>query len=110
EALTGLAVTDARAAAAAARALRERGAGQVVITLGSQGAVALLDDTITQIPAIPVTSVDATAAGDAFTAGLSVSLARGESPQRALAYATAAGALTTTRVGAQPALPWRHEV
>jgi ribokinase len=108
--LTGVSVTDAESALVAAQALRARGGNNVVVTLGSQGAVALLDGVPKRVPAIRVTSIDATAAGDAFTAGLAVSLARGDSPERALSYATAAGALTTTRAGAQPALPLRRDV
>ena len=62
------------------------------------------------MPAFAVRAIDSVAAGDAFTAGLAVELARGRPPARALRFASAAGALTTTRAGAQPALPIAAEV
>lgn len=62
--------------------------------------------------AIPprVTAVDSTGAGDTFTAALTLALVEGRAPGEALAFACAAGALTTTRHGAQPSLPFRADV
>ena len=57
-----------------------------------------------------VDAIDATGAGDTFTAALTVALVEGQSPQEALEFACAAGAVATTRMGAQPSLPQRHEV
>jgi ribokinase len=57
-----------------------------------------------------VDAVDATGAGDTFTAALTVALVEGQSPQDALRFACAAGAAATTRMGAQPALPHREEL
>jgi ribokinase len=57
-----------------------------------------------------VTAVDGTAAGDAFTACLLVSLLERMEPQDALERACAAGALAASRFGAQPSLPTAAEV
>jgi ribokinase len=59
---------------------------------------------------IPVASVDATGAGDAFMAAFAVSLAETGSLETALRFANSAAALKTTKPGAQPGLPTRAEV
>jgi len=58
----------------------------------------------------PVTAVDATGAGDAFTAALTVALVEGQEYQAALEFACAAGAAAVTKAGAQPSLPFRADV
>ena len=58
----------------------------------------------------PVDAVDGTAAGDAFTACLVVSLLEGRPREQALRRACAAGALAASRFGAQPSLPTADEV
>ena len=81
------------------------------LTLGAEGAV-LLDDGEEVARAHPpkVEAVDGTAAGDAFTACLVVSLLEGRDRQQALERACAAGALAASRPGAQPSLPIAGEV
>jgi ribokinase len=54
--------------------------------------------------------IDGTAAGDAFTACLLVSLLEGREREDALRRACAAGALAASRFGAQPSLPTADEV
>ena len=88
-----------------AKVLQERGPTSVVVTLGDQGAVAVTSAGTFDVEPFSVEAIDTTAAGDAFSAGLAVGLARGMKPIDALRYASAAGALTTTRPGAQPSLP-----
>jgi ribokinase len=85
--------------------------GLVAVTLGAEGAV-LLDDgeEIARAAPPPVDAVDGTAAGDAFTASLLVSLLDGSEPQESLERACAAGALAASRPGAQPSLPTADEV
>jgi ribokinase len=76
------------------------------VTLGAEGAV-LLEDGREVARARPprVDAVDGTAAGDAFTACLVVSLLEGREQAEALHRACAAGALAASRLGAQPSLP-----
>ena len=57
-----------------------------------------------------VDAVDGTAAGDAFTACLLVSLLEGRPRDEALRRACAAGAIAASRSGAQPSLPTAAEV
>lgn len=82
---------------------------QVVLTLGAQGAVWSGEEE-GHLPAFAVRAVDTTAAGDAFAGALAVALAEGMRMRVALRFASAAGALATTRPGAQPSLPFRSEV
>jgi len=83
----------------------------LALTLGAEGAV-LLDHGNEIVRARPprVVAVDGTAAGDAFTACLVVSLLEGREPEEALRRACAAGALAASRFGAQPSLPTAAEV
>jgi ribokinase len=91
-------------------ALGER-PGLVCLTLGAEGAV-LLEDGCEAARAEPpaVEAVDGTAAGDAFTACLVVSLLEGRTREDALRRACAAGALAASRFGAQTSLPTAEEV
>jgi ribokinase len=85
--------------------------GRVAVTLGADGAVLLEDgEEVARAAPPPVEAVDGTAAGDAFTACLLVSLLEGRGPEEALARACAAGALAASRFGAQPSLPTAAEV
>lgn len=96
----------------ATRQLAARSGGAVVVTLGAEGAMVL------ERPGAPaqklepfrVDAIDTTAAGDAFNAGLAVGLAEGRPLVEAVRLGMAAGALATTKRGAQPSLPYRHEV
>ena len=85
--------------------------GLVALTLGAEGAV-LLDEGEEIARAAPpaVDAVDGTAAGDAFTACLLVSLLEGRTEDEALTRACAAGAFAASRFGAQPSLPTAAEV
>jgi len=83
----------------------------VAVTSGADGA-ALFENgrEIARATPPPVRTVDGTAAGDAFTACLVVSLLEGRPPAEALRRACAAGALAASRFGAQPSLPTAAEV
>jgi ribokinase len=110
EQLTGVPTNDADGAARAAHKLLELGPSEVIITLGARGALWVNHQQQRLIPSIPVTQVDATAAGDAFCGALAAALALGFSLERALGWASAAGAMAVTRLGASPSLPTRAEV
>jgi len=85
--------------------------GLVALTLGAEGAVLLEDGNEVARAAPPsVDAVDGTAAGDAFTAALVVSLLESREKEEALRRACAAGAIAASRFGAQPSLPTADEV
>lgn len=85
--------------------------GLVAITWGSRGAGLFRDGARVATAEPPeVIAVDTTGAGDTFVAALTVAMLEGQAPKAALTFACAAGALTTTRAGAQPSLPTRAEV
>ncbi|MGH3059306.1 MAG: PfkB family carbohydrate kinase, partial [Gaiellaceae bacterium] len=81
------------------------------VTLGAEGAL-MLENGVEVSRAVPpqVEAVDGTAAGDAFTACLVVSLLEGRDREEALRRACAAGAIAASRHGAQPSLPTAAEV
>ena len=83
----------------------------LALTLGAEGA-ALIEAgaEVARAAAPQVEAVDGTAAGDAFTACLVVSLLEGRDREEALRRACAAGALAASRAGAQPSLPTAAEV
>jgi ribokinase len=83
----------------------------IAVTLGEEGAVLLEHGKeIARARPPQVRAVDGTAAGDAFTACLVVTLLDGRDPEEALRRACAAGALAASRFGAQPSLPTAAEV
>ena len=85
--------------------------GLTALTLGPEGAV-LIENGEEIARAVPpaVNAVDGTAAGDAFTACLLVSLLEERPRVEALRRACAAGALAASRPGAQPSLPAAREL
>jgi ribokinase len=111
EALTGLAVTDAASAEAAARRLVGMGAGGAVVTLGGQGALLLHGGRATRFPVIPAGEVlDTTGAGDAFNGGFAVALSEGRAPEEAVRFGMATAGISVTRAGTAPAMPSRAEI
>lgn len=89
----------------AAQVLRQMGVSAVVVTLGARGALLVDDAGAIQAEAVSVQAIDTTAAGDAFVAAFAVAIASGKPAPEALHWANAAGALATTKLGAQPSLP-----
>jgi ribokinase len=80
--------------------------GTVIVTLGSQGAIAIADGILVARTTPPIVDVvDTVGAGDAFCAGFCDALSRSLSLPDAIAWATACGALATTKSGAQPSMP-----
>lgn len=111
ELLTEVVVDSVNAARQAAAMLLDRGPQAVVLKLGELGTlVAERDRPPEYVPAVRVTPVDTTAAGDAFTAAFAVGLAEGRTLVDAAHFGCAAGTLATLKLGAQPAMPSRAEV
>ena len=110
ETLTGIPVHTVQDASKAAGALLAKGVGNVIVTLGSEGALIRTPAEELLIPARTVTPVDTTAAGDSFNAGFSIGIARGYAIEDAIKLGNAVGALSTTKSGAQAAMPTQAEV
>ncbi len=110
EALSGERVSGRDSARQAAERLVALGARTVVVKLGSDGSMLVTAKNAKHFPACKVEAVDPTAAGDAFTATLTLELAAGKGIEEAIAFANCAGALAVTKLGAQPSLPTRKEL
>lgn len=96
---------------ASLRSVLERVDATIVTTLGASGARAQRHGaTVAEATAPTVEAVDTVGSGDAFTAALTVAMLEDRPLAESLAWACAAGALTATRPGAQPALPNRREL
>ena len=119
--LTDMDVTDRPSAERAAISLLERGVKNVIVTLGSRGALLVTGELVAHVDTFKVDVVDTTAAGDAFIGGFAYKLlesasllaatqTRATALQSAVRYACACGALATTKFGAQPSLPTKEEV
>lgn len=110
ESLTGVQVQGRDSARDAAYYLLERGVKAVAIQGGDRGNLLVWQEDEQWLPQIEVERVDATGAGDALAAALAVALAEGRPMTEAGPFANAAAALTTTKLGAQAALPRREAV
>lgn len=94
----------------ALKALYEKIKGQVILTLGGDGALYYDGSEIIKVPAFNVNAVDTTGAGDTFTGYCYYSLVSGESPENALKMGCAASAIEVTKPGAAETIPDRNEV
>ena len=110
ELLTGVKVTNESTALEAAGILKDKGVGTVVITMGSQGAFVVTDDESTLVPSKEITPIDTTAAGDAFNGALAFAIAEQRPMVEAVRFANLVGALSATKMGAQPSMPTSVEV
>lgn len=92
-------------------ALRQRGAGTVLASLGSKGAYVLSDAIPGELfPGQPVEVVDTTAAGDSFTAAVAYALSRQVDLRQAVLFANRVAAVVVTRKGAQTSIPTQSEI
>ena len=103
--LVGFPVDNQEAAAQAAKILRQRGVGTVIVKLGDQGAFYASESESFFVPAFPIQAVDSVAAGDAFNGALAAALTKGLPLRQAVVWGAAAGAIATTQAGAQTSLP-----
>jgi len=108
--LAGMTVENETDAEKAAQKLVDSGVEKVIITLGSKGAFVVTKTEKVSVPAFKVEAVDTTAAGDTFCGAFAVALVEGKSLKEALQFASAAAAISVTRMGAQPSAPTRKEI
>lgn len=107
--LTDQPVNDVSSAEKAAKVLLERGAQNVIVTLGANGTLIATGTQVKHVDPYKVNVVDTTAAGDAFIGGFASALLQNKSLEDAVRYGCACGALATIKFGAQPSLPTREE-
>lgn len=109
EAITDIAVDSIEGAEEAARAIQAMGARKVVMKLGELGSIYVGGNGVEHASAFRVNPIDTVGAGDAFTAALAYAW-NPEDVASSLRFANAAGAIATTRRGAQDAMPTRSEI
>ena len=111
-AMTGIKVTNVETACKAAQYLKERGANNVIITLGKLGAVLLEKGSNEPIhfPGKKVRVIDETAAGDAFRGGFVSEYLKNVGLHRSMEFANLTGAFAVTKLGAYDAMPTREEL
>ena len=85
-------------------------AASVVITLGERGLIWSRAGKTGHLPAYPIEAVDSTGAGDSFHGAFALAVARNMAWDDSLLFASAAGGLTCTRLGARAALPDGEQV
>ena len=105
ETLTSIFPDDDRAIRAAMEELAGAGAGSIAITLGARGSCVYSQGAIIESVPPAVRAVDTTCAGDTYIGALVAGYARGLTTEEAVALATKASALATTKVGAQQSIP-----
>ena len=108
--LTGTKIKRERDIQEMANKLLKMGAKNVIITLGPKGLLFKNKDSEVKVKAFRVKAVDSTGAGDAFMGGLVCGLSEDKPINEVLRFASAAGGLATTKLGAQPSLPFRKEL
>ena len=111
ESFTGIAPTDPDSCKRAALRLLERvKAEYIILKLGKRGAYIFDGENgVTKAPYdMPV--VDTTAAGDAFTAALTLEYLRSGDIMSSCDFANAAGSITVSRKGASSSIPNKKEV
>jgi ribokinase len=90
---------------------RELGVPTVIVTLGKRGCLLSQPNGYSFIPAHRVKAVDTTGAGDAFVGGFAAGLVEhGGDIAAAARLGQAVAALSVTKPGTAPSMPWRREV
>ena len=86
------------------------GPKEVIITRGSKEVKVYTINETFEVPPFKVKAVDTTGAGDAFVAGYIKARLEGKSLRKAIKYALAVAAITTTRLGVRTSLPRTDQV
>jgi ribokinase len=108
--LTGIQVKDEITASMAADVFLRRGVENVIITLGRQGAFFQNSHLKIKVSAPDVEPSDTTAAGDTFSAAITVGITENMGWEKAMQFAVQAASISVTRMGAQSSVPYRKEI
>ena len=107
----GVEVKDDDSAIEAARRIKAMGVDTVIITLGKRGCLVYEgENNHFFVDSFRVQAVDTTGAGDAFNGGFAHAIAEGMELKEAVRYGSAVAALSVTKVGTAPAMPYKEEV
>lgn len=107
---SGVTVNTLEDAKKAADVLLQKNVKNVIITLGKMGVYFKNMEEEHFVPAIKVEAVDTTGAGDAFNGGFATALSHGCDILAALRFATCVAALSVTKKGTSPAMPYKEEI
>ena len=110
EQFTGVKVDTIEDCRLAAEKFFAMGVKNVIITLGVRGAFFTNGKQEVFVPALRVQAVETTGAGDAFNGGFATAIAEGLSIETALQFATCTAAISVTRLGSAPSMPYRDEI
>lgn len=110
EQLTGIRINSIEDAQKAAVAIHQKGVQNVIITLGSKGALIYENETFAIVDAPKVQAIDTTAAGDVFNGALVVALSEAKTIRESVDFACWAASISVTRPGAQSSIPYRREL
>ncbi len=108
--ITGMEVMNEASAEAAAKECLRLGVQNLIITMGSRGALFMNATEKFWAKAPEVQAIDTTAAGDIFNGALAVAIARNQSWKEAVRFGIKAASLSVTRMGAQNSAPFLHEI
>jgi ribokinase len=110
EILTGIYPDSEVELALAVKDFYKYGIKNVVITMGSRGAIVTYGNNIVPIEARKVKAVDTTSAGDTYVGAIAVKLDMGVDIVTACKFASVASSITVTRAGAAQSIPTLDEV
>jgi ribokinase len=108
--MSGIKVSNFEDARKAAEVLIKKGPKTVIVTMGAKGAYVLDGDAEHVIEPFRVEVLDTTGAGDAFNGGLATALAEGRDILEAVRFANATAALSVTKLGTAPSMPFRKDI
>lgn len=107
--LTGIQVEDQLTAKLAAVELIRQGVSTVFAKMGEKGVVVVGANRTFFVEPYQVQAVDSTGAGDAFAGAVGAAIVSGKDVWAAAKFASAIGAITATRKGAQASMPMLEE-
>ena len=110
--LAGIPVETTEQASEAAQIFIERGVKTAVITLGENGVYVQNSEISQHVTAFNMGNkvLETTGAGDAFNGGFAYALAEGMELTEAVSYGSATAAISVTRLGTAPSMPYKTEI